>query len=141
MRHDGHPWRLKLLGYNPVVVVGSIEAFKDVMKTQFDVFEKGATTIYALNDPIGNAIAASDGKQWKAQRRVLTHMFTMRAFRDTIADTVIDNVRLLGQVLAKKMKNHESLNLSQTFHRFTYDTFAKVGFGIDSQTLANEMTM
>lgn len=66
---------------------------------------------------------------------MLAHLFTMRAFRETIADSVLDNVRLLGRVIDAQMKTNQPLDFSLTCHRFTYDTFVKIGFGIESKTL------
>lgn len=139
-RHQGRPWRLQLIGQPPTVVLSSVETFEDVMKTQFDVFEKGEIVCEVFRDPGGNGIFSADGDAWKAQRKVLAHLFTLQAFRETIADTIIANVRVLGRVLDNKMQNQEPVDFSQLCHRFTYDTFVKVGFGMDSNTLTGEQS-
>ncbi|RLN37509.1 hypothetical protein BBO99_00001915 [Phytophthora kernoviae] len=37
----GRTWRLRVIGAPPLVVVSSVECFEDVLKTQFEVFDKG----------------------------------------------------------------------------------------------------
>lgn len=135
VRHRGRTWRLKLIGQPPIAVVSSVEAFADVMKTQFEIFEKGETVCYLFKDAAGEGIVSVDGDEWKAQRKVLVHLFTSRAFRETISDSIMHNVRALGRVLEKSMQSNRALDFTQVCHRFTYDTFVKVGFGIESKTL------
>lgn len=135
-RHNGRPWRLEIPGLPPRVVVSSVQAFKDIMKTQFDVFEKGPRLNVLLEDIAGQGIIAVDGDQWKAQRKVLTHLFTIRAFRETIMDSIKQHVRVLGRVLHQQMKTGEPLDLGKTSHRFTFDTFAQIGFGLERNYLA-----
>ncbi|KAF1329393.1 Cytochrome p450, partial [Globisporangium splendens] len=136
--HNGKSWLLQALGAPPLIVVSSAETFEDVLKTQFEIFDKGERMRTIFSDVFGDGIVAVDGDKWKFQRKKLSHLFTMRAFRDTITTAVHDKVRILGDVLAKSALDQDTpISIGDVFQRFAFDTFAQVGFGLESNTLSS----
>ncbi|RLN55070.1 hypothetical protein BBP00_00008660 [Phytophthora kernoviae] len=59
----GRTWRLRVIGAPPLVVVSSVECFEDVLKTQFEVFDKGDRMNDIFRDMAGGGIGAVDGKK------------------------------------------------------------------------------
>lgn len=65
----GRSHGLKVVGLPTSVFVSSPELFEDVLKTQFDCFDKGPHFRDVLGDSLGEGIFAVDGAKW---RRSLT---------------------------------------------------------------------
>ncbi|GAB9462960.1 Cytochrome p450 [Globisporangium polare] len=134
--HEGRPWRLQLLGAPPLVVLSTQEAFEDVLKTQFEVWDKGQQMYEVFADVMGDSIAAVDGEQWRYQRKKLSHLFTMRSFRETITTSIQKYVRVLGKVLDEAVLHPETpFNLGDACHQMAFDIFAEVGFGLQTNAL------
>lgn len=131
----GRTWRLQALGAPPLVVVSSPALFEDVMKTQFEVFDKGERMRTIFNDMVGESIVAADGDKWYQQRKIMSRLFTMRAFRDTISAHFHDYTLVLGRVVARAQAAGSAIDLGDTFHRFAFDVFSDVGFGLREQSL------
>uniref|UniRef100_K3WVR1 Cytochrome P450 n=1 Tax=Globisporangium ultimum (strain ATCC 200006 / CBS 805.95 / DAOM BR144) TaxID=431595 RepID=K3WVR1_GLOUD len=136
--HNGKSWALQALGAPSLIVLSSVETFEDVLKTQFEIFDKGERMCTIFSDVAGGSIFAVDGDKWKFQRKKFSHLFTMRAFRDTLTTTVHEKVRILGDVLTKSAHDKDTpISIGDVFQRFAFDTFAQVGFGLESSTLAS----
>lgn len=130
----GRTWRLQALGAPPLVVVSTPELFEDVTRAQLAVFDKGERMAAIFQDAMGGGIFAVDGDAWLRQRKLLSRIFTMRAFKDTIARCFRDNTRVLGSVLDRAVDG-EPLDLGDALHRFTFDLFTDVAFGLQEKTL------
>lgn len=132
----GRTWRLQMLGAPPLVVVSSAELFEDVMRTQFEVFDKGARMNTIFREAMGGGIFAVDGDQWYQQRKIMSRLFTMRAFRDTIVSCVLKYTLVLGRVLDRAAAAPEvPLDLGDTLHRYAFDVFTDVAFGLQENSL------
>ncbi|KAG6614151.1 Cytochrome P450 [Phytophthora cinnamomi] len=131
----GRTWRLQVLGAPPLVVVSSVEAFEDVLKTQFEVFDKGERMNAIFRDMVGGGIAAVDGPQWLAQRKMLSRLFTMRAFRETISQCVHDYTLVLGRLLGDAARTGAPVDLADVMQRFAFDVFTDIAFGLQGNAL------
>lgn len=139
--HGGRSWLLQALGAPPLVVLSSVETFEDVLKTQFDVFDKGERMRLIFEDLIGDGIVAVDGDKWRFQRKKLSNLFTLRAFRETITTAIHTYVRVLGDVLETAADDDASpFDFGTACHRMTFDVFAEVGFGLRKNLLASGAT-
>ncbi|GAB9462961.1 Cytochrome p450 [Globisporangium polare] len=134
--HDWKPWRLQILGSAPMVVLSSHEHFEDVLKTQFEVWDKGPEMKLVFDDVFGESIIAVDGEQWKFQRKKLSHLFTMRSYRETITTSIHKYIRVMGTVLENAALHPEiPFNLGEACHQMSFDIFSEVGFGLQSNAL------
>ncbi|KAG7382687.1 hypothetical protein PHYPSEUDO_004657 [Phytophthora pseudosyringae] len=131
----GRTWRLQVLGAAPLVVVSSVECFEDVLKTQFEVFGKGARMNGIFRDVAGGGIVAVDGAKWQAQRKMLSRLFTMRAFRETIAQCVHDYTLVLGRSLQDSARTGVPVDFADVMHRFSFDVFTDISFGLQANSL------
>ncbi|KAL7684224.1 putative cytochrome P450 [Plasmopara halstedii] len=130
----GRTWRLKMLGAPPLVVVSSIECFEDILQTQFKVFDKGERMNSIFRDLVGNGIGAVDGAQWMFQRKLLSRLFTMRAFRGNITECVHDYTLELGRNLHEMAQTGTPIDFSDVMRHFAFDVFADVSFGLHAKS-------
>lgn len=134
--NNGRPWRAKVLGRPPVIVVTSPEMVESVLKTHFDHFEKGAFISAITEDVLGHGIFVVDGALWMHQRKTASNLFTARTIRDVMHDIVRERC----QALLSKLRECEgrSVDVKRLLDYFTMDVFAKVGFGVDLHGLEKD---
>ncbi|KAG1706761.1 hypothetical protein DVH05_027614 [Phytophthora capsici] len=131
----GRTWRLQVVGAPPIVVVSSVECFEDILKTQFEIFDKGERMNTIFRDVAGEGIGAVDGPKWAAQRKMLSRLFTMRAFRETISKCVHDYTLVLGRFLNDSARTGAPIDFSDVIHRFSFDVFTDISFGLQANSL------
>lgn len=131
----GRTWRLEVLGAPPLVVVSSVECFEDVLKTQFEVFDKGERMNTIFRDVIGGGITAVDGNQWRTQRKILSRLMTTRAFRESAFQCVHDYTLILGRFLSASAKNGVPIDFADLMHRFSFDVFTNIAFGLQANSV------
>ncbi|KAG7391231.1 hypothetical protein PHYPSEUDO_005592 [Phytophthora pseudosyringae] len=129
--HGGHPWRVRVLGRPPAVVVSSPEAMEDVLKTQFQVFVKGAAVATISHDLLGDGIFAVDGAKWRHQRKAASHFFSRNMIQEAMEHVVRDHSALLTSKLQQAAESGETLNVKRVLDLFTMDVFTQVGFGVE----------
>ncbi|GMF19878.1 unnamed protein product [Phytophthora lilii] len=133
--HGGQPWRVRVLGRPPAVVISSPEGMEDILKTQFDVFIKGSAVATISHDLLGEGIFTIDGSKWKHQRKAASNFFSMNMIRDAMEHVVRDHSVLLVSKLKEAAHNGDTLNIKRVFDFFTMDIFAKIGFGVELHSL------
>lgn len=128
--YEGRPFEVRILGRPLAVFLSTPEMFEDVLKTQFEVFDKGDFMRECLSDVIGNGIFLADGANWAHQRKTASTLFTMKALRDSMATTVGNLIPVLHQIIQTSMAKGEPVGLVRLFNRFVMEGFAEIGFGI-----------
>ncbi|GAB9470858.1 Cytochrome p450 86a2 [Globisporangium polare] len=131
---NGEPWLVKVLGLVDMLILGTPEAFEDVMKTHFDKFDKNAQA-EILVDIVGEAIFAVDGAKWLHQRKIASNLFTKRALRDSMAAVVQKHIVPLHEIFIEARDNGTPIDLSKLMASFTLQAFAEIGFGIEMDCL------
>ncbi|KAL3673881.1 hypothetical protein V7S43_001568 [Phytophthora oleae] len=129
--HGGEPWRVRVLGRPPAVILSSPEAMEDVLKTQFHVFIKGSAIATISHDLLGDGIFAVDGSKWRHQRKAASHFFSMNRIRDAMEHVVRAHSALLTTKLQAAADSGETLNIKRILDFVTMDIFTKIGFGVD----------
>lgn len=133
----GRSYSMKIPGTPPGIIVSRPELFEDILKTQFESFDRGPFFRDILGDLIGQSgIFGADGAQWVHQRKTSSHLFTMNALREALNTTVRSHFPVLLSVLSRS--DGEVIDLARLFSRFTIDTFAEIGFGTELQSLASQ---
>ncbi|KAE9118828.1 hypothetical protein PF010_g8071 [Phytophthora fragariae] len=88
-----------------------------------------------FRDVAGGGIVAVDGPQWVAQRKMLSRLFTMRAFRETISQCVHDYTLVLGRMLGDAARTGVPVDFADVMHRFSFDVFTDIAFGLQGNAL------
>jgi fatty acid omega-hydroxylase len=90
---------------------------------------KGANFHSIVRDLLGNGIFAVDGDAWKQQRRVASHMFSARSFRETIMAAFVRHGVELDAIMARHAASGQPLDISSLYFRFTLDSIGDIAFG------------
>ncbi|KAJ3194551.1 hypothetical protein HK101_002503 [Irineochytrium annulatum] len=106
-----------------------------ILSTNFQNYIKGNNFYTALKPLLGDGIFNVNGESWRWQRKLSSHIFTGRMFRDVVGKVVRDDVARLIKKLGEAADKGDSVDLHQYFHNFTLDTFGKIGFGDDFESL------
>ncbi|KAM7501432.1 hypothetical protein LguiB_000336 [Lonicera macranthoides] len=103
-----------------------------ILKSRFDIYQKGDGFRRTLSDLLGNGIFNADGQVWKFQRQVSSHEFntkSLRNFVENVVDTEL-NQRLIP-ILAAAASNQTVLDFQDILQRFAFDNICKIAFGYD----------
>lgn len=128
---DGKPFWLRSIGDRDAVVLTSPELFEDVLKTHFEVFDKGPRMLTILQDLLGEGIFAVDGGKWVHQRKTASNLFSLRSLRDSMTESIQKHALVLNKIFQRTSQSHESIDLFNLMNRFTIETFAEIGFGVE----------
>ncbi|KAI8847580.1 cytochrome P450 [Chytridium lagenaria] len=124
----------------PLVMTVDPAVVEYVLKSNFENFIKGPRFHDILEPLLGEGIFNTDGHQWKWQRKVSSHIFTGKNFREVVETIIHEDINKLVDVLSSAADDGREFDLHLFLHAFTMDTFGKVGFGIDLRTLDNPTT-
>ena len=62
---------------------------------------------------------------WKFQRKLTSHLFHGKNFRDIICVVFEEETKILLSILQETAKNNNAIDLQDLFFRFTLDLFGK----------------
>ncbi|KAJ1563026.1 hypothetical protein HK405_003963 [Cladochytrium tenue] len=128
-----------LLPFTPPIIGSDDPAFVEhVLKTRFDVYEKGQFFFSRTQDILGHGIFAVDGDEWRAQRKTAALIFNVRNFREYVSVVFAGEMDRLASRLGRAADAGETLDLQDLFFRFTLDSFCRIGFGRHLGTLERE---
>eukprot|EP01117_Protostelium_nocturnum_P008712 TRINITY_DN3122_c0_g1_i1.p1 TRINITY_DN3122_c0_g1~~TRINITY_DN3122_c0_g1_i1.p1 ORF type:complete len:512 (+),score=127.97 TRINITY_DN3122_c0_g1_i1:48-1583(+) len=108
-----------------------------VQKTNFKNYVKGETSSAVMKDVLGAGIFATDGDKWYVQRKTTSHIFTSNSFRGIITTSISDHLKIFIDFLKKASDEKNPVALNELFFRMTLDTFVKMAFGRDINSLRN----
>eukprot|EP00644_Phytophthora_capsici_P017814 jgi/Phyca11/21549/fgenesh1_pg.PHYCAscaffold_100_\ len=135
----GRPWVLRIIGRPPTLVLTSPKEIEEVFKTHVDIFEKGPDIRDIGHDFFGNGIVGVDGEQWRQQRRIASHLFSMNMLRDKMDAVVIEKALQLRDVLAECARLHKPVSMKSLVSKLSSDVFTKIGFGVDLEGLRGDV--
>ncbi|KAJ3206218.1 hypothetical protein HDU67_008305, partial [Dinochytrium kinnereticum] len=133
----GPTWTMAALTLSDFHIVMTVDpaVVEYILKTNFDNYVKGERLHSIFMPLLGDGIFSSDGHQWKWQRKVSSHIFTGRNFRDVVEKVIHEDIEKLVQALTNAADSGKKIDLHLYLHCFTMDTFGKIGFGQDLRSL------
>ncbi|POM72855.1 Cytochrome p450, partial [Phytophthora palmivora] len=134
---DNRPWMFAIPGRPATIVLSSPEMFEDVLVKQDDVFLRGPVGQYISYDIFGNGMVISDGDPWYYHRKTASHLFSMQMMKDVMEATVCEKLGVFLDVLDIYAKRGQPFSVKEELSHFTMDAIAKIGFGIEMDTLKN----
>ncbi|KAJ3100155.1 Protein kinase alk2 [Physocladia obscura] len=133
---NNEPFVLKFPFFEaPLVFVNDPKVVEHVLKTKFGVYEKGPFFRNRASDVLGHGIFNSDGQHWKDQRKIAANIFNVKNFKEFVSDVFTNEMKNFSVVLSVYAKSGEIFDLQELFFRFTLDSFTKIGFGIDLNSM------
>ena len=134
--HDTEVLAMGFPTQKPFLFNINMENVEYVLSKNFENYVKGTTVHDNVGSILGDGIFAADGDNWKFQRKVGSKVFTTRAFKEIFETTFLDNIGLLVDLLRKSVQSNEMIDMHDVFHRFFMDSFGKIAFGLDLNSLA-----
>ncbi|KAG0020225.1 hypothetical protein BGZ82_011649 [Podila clonocystis] len=137
--HDkyGSTWTYSMLGLGRVVMCNEPAAIEHVLKTNFWSYEKGPILQNILEDLLGHGIFSADGHQWKWQRKMASHIFNVKAFRDYTERVFVQESEVVCSYFDKMADTGAIVDVHDIFLKFTLDSFGEVSFGQSFGCLVN----
>ncbi|KAI1314680.1 hypothetical protein EDD11_001892 [Mortierella claussenii] len=82
--HDqyGLTWAFTIPKLGRVIQFADPDVLEHVLKTNFWAYEKGILVQQTFDDLLGAGIFNADGDHWKWQRKMASHIFNVKAFRN-----------------------------------------------------------
>ncbi|KAJ3110160.1 hypothetical protein HDU96_006865 [Phlyctochytrium bullatum] len=115
----------------PIIMTVDPAVVEYILKTNFENYEKGERIHRLLYPLLGDGIFTTDGQQWKWQRKVSSHIFSGRNFRDVVERSIHAGIDKLVAVLTTQAATSTPFDLHKYLHCLTMDTFGHVGLGMD----------
>jgi cytochrome P450 len=131
------PWTLKIPLQSRWVMIGEPEQVECVLKTKFWSFEKGPELHGKMADLLGVGIFNVDGDRWQVQRKITSQIFHVKNFRDFFTAVFREETLLVLEILRRHADQGTVIDICDLLHRFTLESFARIGFGIELNILKN----
>ncbi|KAG0244348.1 hypothetical protein BGW41_008112 [Actinomortierella wolfii] len=125
----GKIWTFTVPGLGRVLHVNDPDTLEHVLKTNFWAYEKGPLLQESLNDLLGVGVFAVDGHQWRWQRKLASHIFNVKAFRDYTNNVFVRESEIVCAYFDKIAEQGTVVDVHDIFLKFTLDSFGEVSFG------------
>ncbi|GFO27118.1 cytochrome p450-like protein [Plakobranchus ocellatus] len=119
----------------PAIVLQDLDLIKDVCVKHFNSFVD-RRVILNFEPPFDQTLLSLFGDHWKRVRSAVSPTFSSGRLKK-MSRHVERNVRSLQRVLGQKQERNEEIELKDLMSRFTMDTIASTGFGLDIDTLGD----
>ncbi|GAA5933384.1 uncharacterized protein JCM15063_001301 [Sporobolomyces koalae] len=126
------PWGRRM------IEVSAPHMLEYVQKTNFANYVKGPLFHRNLSGLLGNGIFVVDGKEWHAQRKATSKIFTANNFKGVISTAIGSNMEKLMTIIGRHADSGEVFDLSELFFRFTLSSFSEMAFGSNFGALSTE---
>ncbi|KNC54392.1 cytochrome P450 CYP86A34 [Thecamonas trahens ATCC 50062] len=112
---------------------------KHVLRDNFDNYVKGETFGALVNELLGGGIFNSDGKAWYRQRKIASHLFHVRNFKETMVPVFLAHARKVARLLdaTAATGHHAVIDMHDVFYRYTLDSAGVIAFSKDIGSLEN----
>ncbi|KAG0338536.1 hypothetical protein BG000_003786, partial [Podila horticola] len=124
----GPVWSISLPYIGRMTEVDSPELLEHILKTNFWSYEKGDHLRSVLWDLVGRGIFTADGHEWKHQRKLASHIFTVTAFKEYISDVFVAEGQKVIDYLAKAADEGTVVDFQLLMLQFALDAIGTVSF-------------
>ncbi|KAF9109132.1 hypothetical protein BGX27_007956 [Mortierella sp. AM989] len=125
----GPTWTFSLPALGRVIQFTDPNILEHVLKTNFWAYEKGLLMQQTLSDLLGIGIFNVDGADWKWQRKMASHIFNVKAFRNYTSSVFVKESNMVVDYLGKAADEGREIDIHKLFYLFTLDSFGEVSFG------------
>ncbi|KAF9112787.1 hypothetical protein BGX27_002788 [Mortierella sp. AM989] len=133
----GPVWSISIPFFGRIIQCDTPEMVEHILKTSFWNYEKGDKLKSKMFDLLGKGIFASDGHEWKSQRKLASHVFSVKAFKEYTSDVFVIEGQLVVDYLIKAADEGTIVDLQELFLSFTLDCFGTISFGKNFGCLEN----
>ncbi|KAF9940795.1 hypothetical protein BGZ75_005922 [Mortierella antarctica] len=116
-------------GVGRFINISSPDDIDHMLRINFWAYEKGPFLKNKLKPLVGEGIFGADGQHWKWQRKLASHIFNVKAFRNYTSDVFCEEGDLVLNYLGTKADSGEVVDLQELFYKYTLDSFGEIAFG------------
>ncbi|KAG0278084.1 hypothetical protein BGZ95_004750 [Linnemannia exigua] len=125
----GESWTVTIPGSGRSIMVNNPDVLEHVLKTNFWAYEKGPLLQESMADLLGQGIFGADGNLWKWQRKLASHIFNVKAFRDYTSNVFVRESQIVSDYFDTIAERGTTVDVHDILLRFTLDGFGEVSFG------------
>ncbi|KAK3821894.1 MAG: cytochrome P450 [Benniella sp.] len=125
----GPVWSISLPLIGRMTQIDTPENLEHVLKANFWSYEKGPLFTWMLGDLVGHGIFTRDGAEWRFQRKLASHIFNVKAFREYTSDVFVIEGKKVLDYLGKAADEGTVVDFQALMLHFTLDSFGAVSFG------------
>ncbi|KAG0043733.1 hypothetical protein BGZ83_011083 [Gryganskiella cystojenkinii] len=133
----GTTWTFSMTGLGRTIMVNDPDVLEHVLKTNFWAYEKGPVLRESMEDLLGAGIFGADGQHWKWQRKMASHIFNVKAFRDYTSNVFVQESNVVANYFDKVAQNGTVVDVHDIALKFTLDSFGEISFGQSFGCLVN----
>ncbi|KAI3849272.1 hypothetical protein MKX03_001671 [Papaver bracteatum] len=127
------------LPFTTVTCIAEPENVEHVLKTNFHNYPKGEAFHTYMEELLGDGIFNSDGEMWKQQRKISSFEFASGNLRNFSTTVFRECALILSGILHQASIVNKQIDMQELLLRMTLDSICKVGFGVEIETLSNEL--
>jgi cytochrome P450 len=110
----------------PEIVVVSDPSTVQMMLEDIETYPKGEQFQLWMRELLGNGIFNANGETWKFQRKLASHIFKIRALRESLPLMSKHCDKLLARLREAASDGQRSVDMQTLFMRFTLDTICDI---------------
>lgn len=116
------------------IVTANPQNVEYILKTNFSNFPKGKPFTEILGDFLGIGIFNVDGNLWHTQRKLASHEFTARSFKDYVMNVLKEEVENKLFPLMDSLAAAE-VDLQDLLRKLGFDIVCRITLGVDPSVL------
>lgn len=125
-------------GARRTIVTANPQNVEYILKTNFSNFPKGKPFTEILGDFLGIGIFNVDGNLWHTQRKLASHEFTARSFKDYVMNVLKEEVEnklfpLMDSLAAAEV--NKEVDLQDLLRKLGFDIVCRITLGVDPSVL------
>ncbi|KAF9172093.1 hypothetical protein BGX21_005455 [Mortierella sp. AD011] len=125
----GSTWTFTMPFLGRAIMVNDPVVLEHVLKNNFWAYEKGIKLQESLEDLLGAGIFNTDGQHWKWQRKMASHIFNVKAFRDYTSNVFVKESNIVAAYLDTVAEKGTAIDIHDLMLKFTLDGFGEISFG------------
>ncbi|KAF9214696.1 hypothetical protein BGZ59_003184 [Podila verticillata] len=131
--HDtyGPVWSISVPNVGRLIQGDTPEPVDYVLRTNFWDYEKSDLLRGILGDIFGTGITIADGHNWRFQRKMITRLFNVSAFREHVSDVFVAKGQKVVEYLGKAADEGTVADITSLLLNFALDAFGTICFGWD----------
>eukprot|EP01103_Thecamoeba_quadrilineata_P010370 TRINITY_DN221_c0_g1_i1.p1 TRINITY_DN221_c0_g1~~TRINITY_DN221_c0_g1_i1.p1 ORF type:complete len:488 (-),score=79.60 TRINITY_DN221_c0_g1_i1:72-1535(-) len=118
-----------------IVLVVEPECVDYILRANFDNYIKGPQLTERLDIFLGDGIFNTNGRQWKVQRQIASHMFTNNGLKEMAQVFLRHGEEVVSLLLDVPYSKTKVMEMQKLFCQFTLDSIGEIAFGTNIDSL------
>ncbi|KAI9309679.1 cytochrome P450 [Cunninghamella echinulata] len=127
------------IGFDRSIVTCDPRNVEYVLKGNFENYVKSPQLNEIASKLFGHGIFNANGEHWKYQRKTASQIFNVKNFRDHFTAVFVEHIHYMTKNMFDVAANNgTTLDFHDIMFRFTLDSFVKLSFGVDLNSLSTK---